>query len=332
MNEHEGGVTMGDFKKATKSQAKLRMAITGPSGSGKTYTALSVATPLGNIAVIDTERGSASKYADLFDFDVLELTEYHPRHYIEAIKAACAGGYDVLIIDSLSHAWSGQGGVLELVDRAAKRSQSQNSFAAWRDVTPLHNQLVDTILGSPIHIIATMRSKTEYVLERDERGRTTPRKIGLAPVQRDGMEYEFDVVAEMDMENNMIVSKSRIVALTGAIIHRPDGQFGEVLKTWLSDGAPVSAAALQTAQDPYPVAERALGNGEVSDLPQTLGELKQVVVVEKKWIKGGEVHWRTMVDLLKKQGIITDETDYPAMYLAIAEHYGNKKLRTASGE
>src|SRR5690606_34635021 len=110
---------MSGFKKATKSQAKLRMAITGPSGSGKTYTALSVGTPLGRIAVIDTERGSASKYADLFDFDVLELTEYNPRNYIEAIRAACAGGYDVLIIDSLSHAWSGQGGVLELVDRAA---------------------------------------------------------------------------------------------------------------------------------------------------------------------------------------------------------------------
>ena len=99
---------MGGFKKATKSQAKLRMAITGPSGSGKTYSALSIAAPLGHAAVIDTECGSASKYADLFDFDVLELSEYHPRNYIEAIKAACAAGYDVLIIDSLSHAWSGQ--------------------------------------------------------------------------------------------------------------------------------------------------------------------------------------------------------------------------------
>jgi hypothetical protein len=334
-DECEAWKIMGSFKKATKSQAKLRMAITGPSGSGKTYTALSVGTPLGNIAVIDTERGSASKYADLFDFDVLELTEYHPRHYIEAIKAACAGGYDVLIIDSLSHAWSGQGGVLELVDRAAKRSQSQNSFAAWRDVTPLHNQLVDTILGAPIHIIATMRSKTEYVLERDERGRTTPRKVGLAPVQRDGMEYEFDVVAEMDMDNNMIISKSRIVALTGGVVNRPDGQFGELLKAWLSDGA---LAPIQTT-------ERA-GRGryersteesvqepvDTDGLPQTLGELKQLVVVEKKWIKGGEIHWRTMIDLLKKQGVIIDEDDYPAMYLAIEQHYGKKKLRTASGE
>lgn len=315
---------MSGFKKATKSQAKLRMAITGPSGSGKTYTALSVGTPLGRIAVIDTERGSASKYADLFDFDVLELTEYNPRNYIEAIRAACAGGYDVLIIDSLSHAWSGQGGVLELVDRAAKRSQSQNSFAAWRDVTPLHNQLVDTILGSPIHIIATMRSKTEYVLERDERGRTTPRKVGLAPVQRDGMEYEFDVVAEMDMDNNMIISKSRIVALTGGIMNRPDGQFGELLKAWLSDGALAPIPSRRSNEE--------TGSSKIDGLPQTLGELKQLVVVEKKWIKGGEVHWRTMIDLLKQQGVITDEDDYPTMYRAIEEHYGKKKLKTASGE
>jgi hypothetical protein len=325
---------MGGFRKATKAQAKLRMAITGPSGSGKTYTALSVGTPLGRIAVIDTERGSASKYADLFEFDVLELTEYNPRNYIEAIRAACASGYDVLVIDSLSHAWSGQGGVLELVDRAAKRSQSQNSFAAWRDVTPLHNQLVDTILGSPIHIIATMRSKTEYVLERDERGRTTPRKVGLAPVQRDGMEYEFDVVAEMDMDNNMIISKSRIVALTGGIVNRPDGQFGELLKAWLSDGAlaPIQTTQHETRGRHQHSTDETRSDEETNGLPQTLGELKQIVVVEKKWIKGGEVHWRTMIDLLKQQGIITDEDDYPTMYLAIEEHYGKKKLKTASGE
>ena len=324
------------FKKAVKSQAKLRMAITGPSGSGKTYTALTVATSMADrVALIDTERGSASKYADIFSgFDVQELTEYNPRNYIEAIRAACASGYDVLVIDSLSHAWSGQGGVLELVDRAAKRSQSQNSFAAWRDVTPLHNQLVDTILGSPIHIIATMRSKTEYVLERDERGRTTPRKVGLAPVQRDGMEYEFDVVAEMDMDNNMIISKSRIVALTGGVVNRPDGQFGELLKAWLSDGAlaPIQTTERATRGRHDRSIEETLSDEGTNGLPHTLGELKQLVVVEKKWIKGGEVHWRTMIDLLKQQGIITDEDDYPTMYLAIEEHYGKKKLKTASGE
>jgi hypothetical protein len=230
-------MTTNPFKRATKSQAKLRMALMGPSGSGKTFTALSVASALGKVAVIDTEHGSASKYGDRFIFDVLELTEYHPQQYIDAIRAAGEGDYDVLVIDSLSHAWNGSGGVLEIVDRAAKRSDSKNTFAAWRDATPLHNQLVEALLAAPLHLITTMRSKTEYVLERDERGKMTPRKVGLAPVQ--GMEYEFDVVAEMDMQNTLMVTKTRIPKLTGKVIPQPGQALGETLKAWLMDGTPL---------------------------------------------------------------------------------------------
>lgn len=332
---------MNSFKKATKSQAKLRMAITGPSGSGKTYTALSIGSVLGRVAVIDTERGSASKYADLFEFDVLELTEYHPRKYIDAIRAARDSGYEALIIDSLSHAWTGQGGVLELVDRAAKRSQNQNSFAAWRDVTPLHNQLVDTILGTSIHIIATMRSKTEYVLEKDDRGRSSPRKVGLAPVQRDGMEYEFDVVAEMDMENNLIISKSRCIPLTNVVINRPDAKLGETLKAWLSDGArvperPTPPAGSTNGGSATHEPDDAPGGGEIEsdsiEMPQTLGELKQLVIIRNKWIKGGESHWRRLIDKLKQQGDITDDSGYDEMYRAIEKHFGGEEMRAASGQ
>ena len=350
----KGGEKMSGFKKATKSQAKLRMAITGPSGSGKTYTALTLAGALGSVAVVDTERGSASKYADLFSFDVLELTEYNPRNYIDAIREARDAGYDVLVIDSLSHAWTGQGGVLELVDRAAKRSQSQNSFAAWRDVTPLHNQLVDTILTTPMHIIATMRSKTEYVLEKDERGKTAPRKVGLAPVQRDGMEYEFDVVAEMDMDNNLIVSKSRIISLTGVVINRPGVQLGETLRAWLSDGAPTQTptpapsrkqSTPKPRQETVTIAEPAsapaasvdipleqpVEETPAEDLPQSLGQLKQRVIVEKKWVRSGEMNWRSLIDSLRKQGEITDENDFAAMYRAIERYYSEKDLKAAAG-
>lgn len=233
-------MTQPTFKRATKSQAKLRAALMGPSGSGKTYTALSVASAFGSVAVIDTEHGSASKYGDLFTFDVLELTRYHPQEYIDAITAAGqAGSYDVLVIDSLSHAWSGSGGVLELVDQAAKRSDAKNTFAAWRDATPLHNQFVEALLAAPMHLIVTMRSKTEYVLERDERGKMTPRKVGLAPIQREGMEYEFDVVAELDMQNTLQVTKTRIPKLTGRVIHTPGLDFGQTLKAWLEDGTPL---------------------------------------------------------------------------------------------
>ena len=229
------------FKKARKEQAKLRMGIIGPAGSGKTYTALITArnlVPDGKIAVIDTERGSASKYADIFEFDVCELESFHPENYIKTIQAAEEAGYDVLIIDSLSHAWAGKDGALELVDKAAARERG-NSFAAWRHVTPLHNAMVDAIIGARLHVIVTMRSKVEWVIEKDERGKSVPRKIGLQPVQRDGLEYEFDVVADMDLDNNFIVSKTRCPALRGSVIHCPNEEPAKTLRAWLSDGVPV---------------------------------------------------------------------------------------------
>lgn len=230
------------FSKATKRQARLRMALIGPSGSGKTYTALTLAGVLGaRVAVIDTERGSASKYADLFNFDVLELDTFSPKTYSEAIRAAASAGYDVLVIDSLSHAWMGTGGALELVDQAAARNRGENRFTAWKDVTPLHNELVNTIIQSPLHVIATMRAKTDYVMEEytDGNGRkkNRPVKVGLAPIQRDGVEYEFDIVADMDLDNRLIVSKSRMSALSGVVVHKPTADLARTIAVWLSDGS-----------------------------------------------------------------------------------------------
>jgi len=246
------------FKKAVKSQARARIAIIGPSGSGKTYTALRIAQglagPDGRIAVIDTERGSASKYADEFEFDVLELETFHPQHYIEAITAAEQTGYEVLIIDSLSHAWAGKEGILELVDQETLRSQSKNAFTeGWRKATPLHNRLVDTMLQSKLHLIVTLRTKTEYVLEKDERtGKTVPNKVGLAPVQRDGLEYEFDIVADMTLDHHFIVTKTRCRALDGAIINKPGAELGDVIKAWLSDGQPVPTIPEKETPTPPP--------------------------------------------------------------------------------
>lgn len=234
-------MTVVAFQKATKKQSRLRMAIDGPSGSGKTYTALTFAQALANggrVAVIDTERGSASKYADLWAFDVLELETYDPRQYVEGIEAAEAAGYDVLVIDSLSHAWEGARGVLELHDDATKRDRAGNSYTAWKDVTPIHRKMVDAILQSRCHIIATMRSKTEYVLVTDDRGKTAPKKVGMAPVQRQGMEYEFDVVADMDIDHNLVVSKSRCPAVADAVVNKPTAAWFATLAAWLKDGAP----------------------------------------------------------------------------------------------
>lgn len=237
------------FQKATKKRARGRIGLIGPSGSGKTYTGLIIASTLAGdkrVAVIDTEHGSASKYADLFDFDVVEPDDFGPLSYIKAMNAAAQHGYGAILIDSLSHAWMGKGGALELVDAAAARSQSKNSFAAWREVTPQHNALIEAIIASPCHVIATMRAKTEWVLEEDERThRKTPRKIGMAPVQRDGMEYEFDVTGDLDADNRLIISKTRCPALAGKVIPKPDAAFAQTILDWLSDGV------VDTAKDAF---------------------------------------------------------------------------------
>jgi nucleoside-triphosphatase THEP1 len=229
------------FVKAVKFDSKLRMSIAGPSGSGKTWTSLTLATALangGNVAVVDTERKSASKYADSFAFDVMELDTYHPQQFIDAIHEAEAAGYAVLVIDSLSHAWNGTGGLLEVVDAIAKRKNTTNTFIAWKDATPIQNALIDAITRSSLHIICTMRAKQEYAVETVN-GKATPKKIGMAPIQRDGMEYEFDVAADMDIDNNLIIQKSRCPALSGQVIAKPDSQVADVLKSWLS-GVPVA--------------------------------------------------------------------------------------------
>ena len=227
------------FTKAIRSQIKLRLAIIGPSGSGKTYSSLLLASALGKkIALIDSERNSASKYADLFKFSVLELEDFHPDNFIEAIRSAEEQKFDLLIIDSLSPAWNGHNGALELVDKAAARLKTTNSFAAWREVTPLHNRMIDAILRSDLHIIVTMRTKTEYSLEKTDNGKSTVRRVGMQPIQRDGLEYEFDIVGDMDM-TTMLITKSRCPALQQSVIQKPGEELAKTILKWLNSGEPL---------------------------------------------------------------------------------------------
>ena len=222
------------FKKAKKENLRLRMALCGPAGAGKTYSALSVAAAMGGkIAVVDTEHGSASKYADIFDFDVVEPAIFDPRDLIKTIQHAEKSGYAHIIIDSLSHYWSGKGGELEMVDNAAARSKTANTFTAWKTVTPVHNELIETIIGSKINVFVTMRTKTEYVIEQVN-GKQVPRKIGLAPVMRDGIEYEFDVCGDIDQENSFIVTKSRCPEISGKSFNRPGAKMAGIISEWLN--------------------------------------------------------------------------------------------------
>jgi hypothetical protein len=263
-----------EIRKATKFASKLRLALIGISGSGKTYSALEIAKTLGKrICLIDTEFGSASKYADKFEFDTLPLETFSPLTYVEALEYVDKQGYDVVIVDSLSHAWMGKDGALEQVDKAAKRSQSANTFAAWRDVTPMHNKLVDSLLRVKAHLIVTMRAKSEYVMEEYEyngKKKTKPVKIGLAPIQRDGLEYEFDVVGDMDIENNYIISKTRCSELHQAVINKPGKQFALTLINWL-DGAPAPA---RVEPQPEKSSTTVNGNGQMHNAVQNEQEMK----------------------------------------------------------
>jgi hypothetical protein len=222
------------FQKARRSSSKLRLALTGPAGSGKTYSSLQIAKGLGGkIAMIDTERGSGSLYANICDYDVLRIDPpFEPRKYIEGIKAAEEAGYDLLIIDSLSHAWAGEGGILTIHDRTAK--SVRNSFDAWREVTPQHNQLVDAILASTCHIIVSMRTKTGYEVT-SENGKTKVSKVGLAPIQREGLEYEFTCVLDLGVDGHVATASKDRTGLFDGTRLTPTSEMGKTLLNWLNN-------------------------------------------------------------------------------------------------
>lgn len=236
------------FQKAQRKKAKLRLGITGPSGSGKTWGALKIASGLGgSIAVIDTERGSASLYAHLTDFDVLELNpNYTPERFIEALRAAETAGYETVIIDSITHEWSGVGGCLELVDQIAAAKYRGNSWSAWNEMTPRHRALLDAILRSPCHIIVTMRSKTETT-QTEENGKKKVVKLGMKAEQRDGFEYEMTTVLDLTHDQHYaLASKDR----TGLFSGDPKpitADTGAMLREWLESGAEPAPSAYELA-------------------------------------------------------------------------------------
>jgi hypothetical protein len=224
-----------EIRRAERKKAKLRLGIAAPSGAGKTYSALLLAFGLGGkVGLIDTEHGSGDLYAHLGEYDVISIeAPYTTQKYVQAITAFEQAGYSTIIIDSLTHAWAGDGGLLDKQGKMADRGT--NSFAAWRTITPEHNALVDAMLKSPCHIIATMRSKQEYVLEVDGKGKQVPKKVGMAPVQREGMEYEFTVMLDVDMNHIANASKDRTSLFDGQFF-KITTETGATLKQWLETG------------------------------------------------------------------------------------------------
>ncbi len=203
------------LRKSERKKAKIKMALQGSSGSGKTYSSLLLAQGITNkdfskIAIIDTENGSADLYAHLGDYNVLALQPpYTPEKYIEAIELCEKEGMEVIIIDSISHAWD------ELLDFHSKLVG--NSFTNWAKVTPRQKAFTDKILQCKAHVIATMRTKQDYVLNQKD-GKYVPEKVGLKAVQRDGLDYEFTLVFDIDIKHFAVSSKDR----TGLFMGRPE--------------------------------------------------------------------------------------------------------------
>jgi len=243
------------FTKADASKRVLRLAFDGPSWSGKTYSALRLGHLLAQafktrVAMIDTERGSGSLYADVeqdgiqWDYDVMALTDYNPARYTAAIHEAERLGYGVIVIDSLTHAWASASGALAMKDLIAEQA-GENDYTAWRKVTPAHDELVETMLQSKAHIIVTMRTKTEYLMKTEQvdgKTRITGiEKVGLRPIQREGMDYEFTCVIDMDQSHYARVSKSRCDAFADRVAVKPGKDFFAPLIDWLK-GAKIDPA------------------------------------------------------------------------------------------
>lgn len=227
------------FTKATRKKAKLRLGLTGPSGSGKTLGALMIAAGLGGrIAVIDTEHNSADLYADMFDFDSMSLVPpYTPERFIDAINKARDAGYSNLIIDSVTHEWSGSGGCLELNEAVAKAKFKGNTWSAWSETTPRHRRFLDAILGSPMNVIVTMRSKTETV-QTEVNGKKSVAKLGMKSEQKDGIEYEFTTVLDIVREGHYaLASKDRTGLFTDEDPKAITPDTGKMLQAWLESGA-----------------------------------------------------------------------------------------------
>ncbi|WP_067844519.1 ATP-binding protein [Nocardia lijiangensis] len=232
-----------EFKPAVRRKSKARMALAGPSGSGKTYTALALASEWaqregGVVGMVDTEHGSASKYQGLngWQWQKVEPDRFSPASLVEILGVAAGHGFSTLIIDSWSHYWMGQDGMLEQVDR---RKAGNNSFSGWKEVNPDERRMVEAMLTFPGHLIVTMRTKTEYVVDEDGKGRSVPRKVGTRPVQREGLEFEFDIVADLDLSNNLHISKTRLPFLTNQVIAQPGAELASQIADWLDGGEEV---------------------------------------------------------------------------------------------
>jgi hypothetical protein len=256
------------IRSGQRKKLRLRLMIDGPAKSGKSFTSLRFAyalAPTGRVLVIEAgERGSTEKYygegidGKKWEFDICQLDDYSPENYTEAIREAGRQGYESAVIDSLSHEWVGKGGALEIAN------QKTGPFGDWKTATPLHDAMFEEILSSPCHVIATIRSKMDYVLQTNDKGKLEPIKVGMAPIQRDTVPYEFDILLSMDQAHVGTVSGSRCRAIEGASVLKPGADFLKPVILWLETGVKLEA----------PKPSPRITDPQIDRVAELLGELR----------------------------------------------------------
>ena len=277
------------FTKAVKGKKPVRIVIGGPSGAGKTFTAQTFAKRLSEVtgkrtAAVDTEFYRMSLYADKFDFDVNDFNPpFNPKALIDAIHDAEKDGYGQFIVDSWTHFYSMEGGLLEIVQDAAK-SKGGNQYAGWAKGTPLQNLLVDTIIRSPMHMIFCIRAKQGYV-EAEKNGKKTYEKVGMELIQRDGATFDFDFVLMMDMENGALVDKGMAYLTTGEYVRKPDASTVDLIIKSITENA--------TNEVAVPAVKY------VEPKPEEVIKAMQTGIIEKIKTLGGSAN-ETLMSTLKK--------------------------------
>lgn len=281
-------------EKASKTKRKARIALVGYEGAGKTYTGLVIGTALAahdgkRLLLADSEGDSAKIYADRFDFAHGRLSDHSPESYRNALATAVTAGFGALFYDSMSHEWIGAGGALEMKDKLSV-GQDSDSFRAWGKVTPEHNRVFAGVVNAPIHVIASMRQKKQYVVEQNAKGKSAPRLVGTEAVQREGAEYEFDLILTFERDGNVAtIAKSRYVGIEqGTRFAKPGADLVALIIAALDEGV----------EPPAPAPVRALN--EIDGLTQSViidaakrggavaREITQAFLVEKSYASWGD--------------------------------------------
>lgn len=316
------------LKRAQRSKAYFKLGLSAPSGGGKTVGALLIAYGLlkgkypnlpddqiwEKIAIIDTENRSGELYVGSqiggTKIGVYNAVSVDPPFtvdkYIRAMDLCEDSGMEVCIIDSTTHAWSGEGGLLE--QQQAVASRTGNSYTAWRNITPLHNQFVNKMLQCPMHIIATVRSKQEYVQEKTDQGKSIVRKLGLEPEQRKGMEFEFTAFFEIDAQHTAFGSKDR-TSIFDQQYFKITPDTGKKLWDWLSTGVTTEAEVIAIQQP-----QKSINNvrDDVLEMLRSLGgsSVPEVVEIVKQYTPGNSPNPNTIKDVETLQALYTALEDY----------------------